>query len=169
MFQPEMAPNVHFVYIKVLRFFFCWLCVTVLQKRGHAYQGGYFMGTTSDLPPIPAVSDWRECSSKCFDRIGCNYWQYNKVEYYCYLFTDFKNIAHFTDDYVIGSKDCPGDEKVAQSSYGECVSNIKSRCEIFGFCLLLFCQNKRTYLCSVCILFGKSVFIFQFLNDKTYN
>ena len=127
------------------------------------------MGTTSDLPPIPAVSDWRECSSKCFDRIGCNYWQYNKVEYYCYLFTDFKNIAHFTDDYVIGSKDCPGDEKVSQSSYGECVSNIKSRCEIFGFCLLLFCQNKRTYLCSVCILFGKSVFIFQFLNDKTYN
>ena len=43
------------------------------------------------------------------------------------------------------------------------------RCEIYGFCLLPFCQNERTYLCSVCILFEESVFIFQFLNYKLYN
>ena len=46
---------------------------------------------------------------------------------------------------------------------------IASRCEISGFCLLSFCQNERTQLCSVCILFEESVFIFQFLNDKIYN
>ena len=43
------------------------------------------------------------------------------------------------------------------------------RCEIFGFCLLSFCQKERTQLCSVCILFEESVFIFHFLNDKIYN
>ena len=85
------------------------------------------METTSDLPPIPEVSDWRECSSKCFDRIGCNYWQYNKVEHYCYLFTDFEFIEPASGDYLIGWKDCPGDENVSQSSFGECVSNIKSK------------------------------------------
>ena len=83
------------------------------------------METTLDIPPIPGVSDWRECSSKCFDRSGCNYWQYNKVE--CYLFMDFEFIEPASNDYLIGSKDCPGDEKVSQSSYGECVSNIKSK------------------------------------------
>ena len=43
------------------------------------------------------------------------------------------------------------------------------RCEISGFCLLSFCQNERTYLCSVCLLFEESVFIFQFLKDKIFN
>ena len=38
------------------------------------------------------------------------------------------------------------------------------RCEISGFCLLSFCQNKRTQLSSVRI--EESVFIFQFLNDE---
>ena len=42
-------------------------------------------------------------------------------------------------------------------------------CKIFGFCLLLFCQNQRTQLCSICILFEKSAFIFQFLIDKILN
>ena len=118
------------------------------------------METTLDIGPIPGLSDWRECSSKCYDRSDCKFWQYDAMD--CYLFKDFEFIEPASDDYLIGAKDCPGDENVSQSSYGECVSNIKSRCEIFGFCLLLFCQNERTYLCSVCILFGKSVFIFQF-------
>ena len=126
------------------------------------------METTSDIPPIPGVSDWRECSSNCLERTSCKFWQLKKVE--CSLFTNFESIERASNDYLIGSKDCPGDEKVSQiMSYEQCINNIKSRCEIFGFCLLLFCQNERTYLCSVCILFGKSVFIFQFLNDKTYN
>ena len=120
------------------------------------------METTSDIPPIPGVSDWRKCSSYCLERTSCKYWQLKKVE--CSLFTNFESIEPASNDYLIGSKDCPGDEKISQSSYGQCVSNIKSRCEIFGFYLLLFCQ-RRTYLCSVCIL----VFIFQFLNDKVYN
>ena len=135
-----------------------WPCITVLQNWGHAKQGGIFIETTSDIPPIPRVSDWRECSLYCLRRTSCKFWQLKKVE--CSLFTDFEFIEPASDNYLIGAKDCPGDEKVSQSSYGECVSNIKSRCEIFGFCLLLFCQNERTYLCSVCILFGKSVFIF---------
>ena len=124
------------------------------------------METTSDIPPIPRLSDWRECSSYCLES-NCTYWQYNKV--HCSLFTNFESIEPASNDYLIGSKDCPGDQKISQSSYGQCVSNIKSRCKICGFCLLSFCQNKRTQLCSVCILFEESVFIFQFLNDKTYN
>ena len=44
-----------------------------------------------------------------------------------------------------------------------------SRCEISCFCPLFFCQIERTQLCSVCILFGESVFIFQFLKDKIHN
>ena len=43
------------------------------------------------------------------------------------------------------------------------------RCEIYDFCLLSFCQNERTQLCSVCILFEESVFIFQFLNDESHS
>ena len=42
---------------------------------------------------------------------------------------------------------------------------LTSRCEIFFF-LLSFCQIETIFLCSVCILFYESVFIFQFLNDK---
>ena len=103
----------------------------------------------------------------CLKRTSCKFWQLKKVE--CSLFTNFESIEPASNDYLIGSKDCPGDEKVSQSSYGQCVNKIKTRCEIFGFCLLLFCQNERTYLCSVCTLFGKSVFIFQFFYDKTYN
>ena len=83
------------------------------------------METTLDIGPISGLSDWRECASKCFDRSRCNYWQYNRV--YCSLFTDFEFIEPASNDYLIGAKDCPGDEKVSQSSYGECVSNIKSK------------------------------------------
>ena len=43
------------------------------------------------------------------------------------------------------------------------------RCEISGFSLLSFCQNKRSSAFSVCILFEESVLIFQFLNDKIHN
>merc|ERR1719491_2771081 len=45
----------------------------------------------------------------------------------CSLFTNFESIEPASNDYLIGSKDCPGDEKVSQSSFGECVGNIKSR------------------------------------------
>ena len=70
------------------------------------------------------TSDWRECSSKCFDRNFCKFWQYDTID--CYLFTDFEFIEPASNDYLIGAKDCPGDE-VYQSSYGECVNNIKSK------------------------------------------
>jgi hypothetical protein len=83
------------------------------------------METTSDIPPIPGVSDWRKCSSYCLERTSCKYWQLKKVE--CSLFTNFESIEPASNDYLIGSKDCPGDEIVSQSSYGECVSNIKSK------------------------------------------
>ena len=83
------------------------------------------METTSDIPPIPGVSDWRKCSSYCLERTSCKYWQLKKVE--CSLFTNFESIEPASDDYLIGAKDCPGDEKVSQSPYGECVSNIKSK------------------------------------------
>ena len=39
-------------------------------------------------------------------------------------------------------------------------------CEIFGFCLLSFCQIEKTQLCSVCRLFEESVFIIQILKNK---
>ena len=45
----------------------------------------------------------------------------------------------------------------------------KIRCEISGFCLLLFCQNERIQLLSFFILFEESVFIFQFLSDKIHD
>lgn len=83
------------------------------------------METTLDIPPIPGVSDWRECSSYCLERTSCKYWQFKKVE--CSLFTNFESIEPASNDYLIGAKDCPGDEKVSQSSFGECVGNIKSR------------------------------------------
>ena len=83
------------------------------------------METTLDIGPIPGLSDWRECSSKCYDRSDCKFWQYDAMD--CYLFKDFEFIEPASDDYLIGAKDCPGDEKVSQSSYGECVSNIKSK------------------------------------------
>ena len=101
-----------------------------------------FKEATLDIGPIPGLSDWRQCSSKCFDRSGCMFWQYDTMG--CYLFKDFKFIEPASNDSLIGAKDCPGDEIMYQSSYGECVSNIKSRWEISGFCLLLFCQNKRS-------------------------
>ena len=83
------------------------------------------METTLDIGPIPGLSDWRECSSKCLDRNGCKFWQYDTMD--CYLFTDFEFIEPASGDYLIGWKDCPGDENVSQSSFGECVSNIKSK------------------------------------------
>ena len=83
------------------------------------------METTSDIPPIPGVSDWRKCSSYCLERTSCKFWQLKKVE--CSLFTNFESIELASNDYLIGSKDCPGDEKVSQSSYGQCINNIKSR------------------------------------------
>ena len=83
------------------------------------------METTLDIGPISGLSDWRECSSKCFDRSGCKFWQYDAMD--CYLFKDFEFIEPASNDYLIGSKDCPGDEKVSQSSYGQCINNIKSR------------------------------------------
>jgi hypothetical protein len=46
------------------------------------------------------------------------------------------------------------------------------RCEIFGFCLLSFPQNKRTYFAqfgNFLRLFEESVFIFKFLNGKIHN
>ena len=63
------------------------------------------METTLDIGPIPGLSDWRECSSKCFDRSGCKFWQYDAMD--CYLFKDFEFIEPASDDYLIGSKDCP--------------------------------------------------------------
>ena len=38
--------------------------------------------------------------------------------------------------------------------------------EISDFCLISFSQNEKTYICSVCILFEESEFVFQFLNNK---
>ena len=43
------------------------------------------------------------------------------------------------------------------------------RCEIFGFCLLSFCQNERFHSFLNLYIFEANVFIFQFLNDKMYN
>ena len=62
----------------------------MLQKRGHAKLGGIFMETTLDIGPIPGLSDWRECSSKCLDRNGCKFWQYDTMD--CYLFKNFEFI-----------------------------------------------------------------------------
>ena len=43
------------------------------------------------------------------------------------------------------------------------------RWEISGFCLLLFCQNKRFHSFLSLYIFEESVFIFQFLSDKMHN
>ena len=70
------------------------------------------MGKTLDIGPIPGLSDWRECASKCFDGRLCKFWQYDTMN--CYLFTDFELIEPASNDYLIGAKDCPGDAKVSQ-------------------------------------------------------
>ena len=46
------------------------------------------------------------------------------------------------------------------------INNYGSRWEIFGFCLLSFCQNERFLSFLSLYIFEESVSIFQFLNDK---
>ena len=41
--------------------------------------------------------------------------------------------------------------------------------EIYGFCLLSFCQNERFLSFLSLYIFEKNVFIFQFFNDKMHN
>ena len=49
------------------------------------------------------------------------------------------------------------------------INNYGSRWEIFGFCLLSFCQNERFLSFLSLYNFEESVFIFQFLNVKMHN
>ena len=56
---------------------------TIMKTSSCPQQGGIFMETTIDLPPIPGIADWRACSSLCLDRATCNFWQYHN--YKCVL------------------------------------------------------------------------------------
>ena len=53
----------------------------IMKTSSCPQQGGTFMNTTEDLPPIPGIVGWRECSSICLDRSTCNFWQYNSTGY----------------------------------------------------------------------------------------
>ena len=77
------------------------------------------------------VDSWEKCSVKCLIDINCNFWQYNKVDKVCKLIKDYNSInsapKSATQDYLIGSKDCPGAAELSESSYGKCPNNIKSK------------------------------------------
>ena len=98
---------------------------SILRTTSCPQQGRFFFETKSSSLPIPDVSDWKECSSLCRQGKMCNYWQFYKN--FCYLLNDFKDIKSASDDYLIGSKDCPGDTKVTQSPYGQCAGNMPSK------------------------------------------
>ena len=99
---------------------------SILQTAGCPQQGGRFFSETESISlPIPDVSDWKECASLCRQRKICNFWQFYKKK--CYLLDDFKDIQSASEDYLIGAKDCPGDMKVTQSSFGQCAGNMPSK------------------------------------------
>jgi len=90
-------------------------------------QGGKFhlIGPASNpkYPKHLPSQSWSDCSIKCLDDVNCKYWQYNKV---CQLIVEFDSIVA-DDDYIIGSRDCPGDSKAYQSSYGQCPNTFKGK------------------------------------------
>ena len=82
--------------------------------------GGKFVSVSKPLKHVGSTT-WKECSINCQNYDKCNFWQYRKIDKHqeCRLFEDFDSI-HKSDapadsdpanDYHIGSKDCPGDDK----------------------------------------------------------
>jgi len=91
-------------------------------------QGGKFIlinpASNSNYPMQLPSESWSDCSIKCLDDANCKYWQYNQV---CQLLIEFESIEDADNGYIIGSRDCKGNEKAYQSTYGQCPNTFKAK------------------------------------------
>ena len=91
-------------------------------------KGGKFIlvdpASNSDYPMQLPSESWSDCSIKCLDDANCKYWQYNQV---CQLLIEFESIEDADNGYIIGSRDCKGNEKAYQSTYGQCPNTFKAK------------------------------------------
>jgi len=95
-------------------------------------KGGKFKLFDSASNPDPnyprtyTSESWSSCSQMCLNDANCKFWQHHNKE--CQLILDYDDsIEVATKDYIIGSRDCPGDSKAQQSSFGQCPNTFKAK------------------------------------------
>ena len=105
---------------------------TIIKRTAPCPQvGGQFIpldtasNANSDYPrKIPSKS-WSHCSNNCLKDVNCQFWQYNDEDEDCQLIVDYDSIEA-ADGYTIGSRDCPGDSRAHQSTFGQCPNTFKA-------------------------------------------
>ena len=105
--------------------------LSIIKQSAPCPQNGGEFKNPVGQQTFQKVDSWGKCSDKCLVDNNCNFWQYNKVDKVCKLIKDYNSIESApkstTQDYLIGSKDCPGAAEISESSYGKCPNNIKSK------------------------------------------